>query len=133
MSSRMAADIFAELQGIQQLLSGSGPTARAPPFAAPPQRPAFRYDDTEDEDPSPLSPALVGAASQAAKVQRQAEELQVQVAALRQQQAEGQDKCQRLQDALAATQADGELVAQRLQAQLLAKQEEVGGGLAGVK
>ena len=138
MTSRAATDVFAELKSIKALLGGAGPastnaaaTPLPPSAAAAAAAAAISTSDEEDFGPPPPQRGFrAGATQDAAKMR----ELKRQVAALRQQQAEGEDRARRLQDALAAAQHDGALLAQRYQAQLQAKQEEVRGGtLKGVR
>lgn len=134
MTSRAATDVFAELKSIKALLGGAGPAgtnAAATPLPPSAAAAAISTSDEEDFGPPPPQRAVrAGATQDAAKMR----ELERQVAALRQQQAEGEDRARRLQDALAAAQHDGALLAQRYQAQLQAKQEEVRGGtLKGVR
>ena len=121
MGSKLAASaIFTELEQIKALLSG--PAAAGPlPAAALGHRFAATDDTEDDEAPLPSSTAPPAAALQAAQLK----DLQREVAALRQQQAEGEDSRRRLQEALQAAQADAQLLAQRLHTELQAKQEEV--------
>lgn len=112
----MASELLRELKDLQAMLGSVSPRIGA---AIPPRPAATASEDDDEALPAPPLPRAPGSPA------KHARELERQAEALRQQAAEGDARCRRLEEALQAAGHDGSLAVQRLQSQLGAKTKEV--------